>query len=176
MRLSSMTPVHQCLSHLNNDSMSQSKTTLSILCIVREWSRSSGSILPRRLTSRLFIATSGIILCASVHVRGTSRMLIVEPCCCLAINISVDSSDADEVSYFVIRSYNSFVYVTIKPWYSKRQVGRSSAAYTVCIITAVVSIKLYYTVYHSSIDVKFCKVSKFSRIFTVNFRKDVLEV
>lgn len=108
LRLSLIASVHQCPSYLNNDSMSQSKTTLSVLCIVREWSQTSGSILPRRLTSRLFIKMSGIISYASVHVHETSRMLIIESCCCFAVNISAGSSNADESSYFVIRSYNSF--------------------------------------------------------------------
>lgn len=81
-------------------------------CVLYEWSRSSRSILSRRLTSCLFIGTSGILyyIHVSVHVRETLRMLIVEPRCCLDINISTGSSDADETSYFVIRAYNSFSY------------------------------------------------------------------
>lgn len=103
-------------------------------CVLYEWSRSLRSILPRRLTSRLFI-TSGTILYASVHVRRTSRMLIVEPRCCFTVNISAGSFDADEASHILLFDpLNSFIQL-IKPRCFKRQVRQSSAAYIVSTLS-----------------------------------------
>lgn len=64
------------------------------------------------------------------------KYIIVEPRCCLDVNISTGSSDANETSYFVIRAYNSS-YVQLLNRDTHTLSERLSAAYTVHIITIV---------------------------------------
>lgn len=75
----------------SDDPTSPSKTTLSVLCIVRGLVIAKLRIDITGTIDEPFVYrnTSGTILrCAGVHVRETLRMLIVELCCSLVVNIS----------------------------------------------------------------------------------------